>query len=68
VDELIRRGIFGEVPPNSPLLKRAGELVILPYRDQTVYWREDKFDMHFRGHHGRMTREEMEVPVMAMSL
>jgi hypothetical protein len=68
VNELIRQGIFGEVPANSPLPKRAGDLVILPYRDQTVYWREDKFDMHFRGHHGGMTREEMEVPVMAMGL
>jgi predicted AlkP superfamily pyrophosphatase or phosphodiesterase len=68
VDDLIRRGIFGEVPPNSPLPKRAGELVILPYRDQTVYWREEKFDMHFRGHHGGLTREEMEVPIIAMRL
>src|SRR6185503_5905884 len=68
VNQFIREGIFGEVPETSPLGKRAGELVILPYRDQTVFWRENKFDMHFRGHHGGMTREEMEVPFIAMML
>ena len=68
VSQFIREGIFGEVPETSPLVKRAGELVILPYRDQTVFWRENKFDMHFRGHHGGMTREEMEVPFIAMKL
>jgi hypothetical protein len=68
VDALIRQGLFGEVPPASPLPRRAGDLVILPYRDQAIYWRENRFDMHFRGHHGGMTREEMEVPFIAMRL
>jgi hypothetical protein len=68
VDALIRQGLFGEVPPRSPLPQRAGDLVILPYRDQAIYWRENRFDMHFRGHHGGMTREEMEVPLIAMRL
>jgi hypothetical protein len=68
VDALIRQGLFGQVPPGSPLPRRAGDLVILPYRDQAIYWRENRFDVHFRGHHGGMTREEMEVPFIAMRL
>lgn len=66
VDDLIAQGIFGEVPADSPLRRRIGELAVLPYRDHSVYWREGKFDMHFKGHHGGLTREEMEIPLIAM--
>jgi hypothetical protein len=38
-----------------------GNLVILPYRYESVWWYEkDKFEMKFRGHHGGLTPQEME--------
>jgi hypothetical protein len=57
-------GYFG--PIVSPKLRgRAGDLVILPYRGQSVWWYEkDKFEQKFYGHHGGLTKEELEIPLL----
>jgi predicted AlkP superfamily pyrophosphatase or phosphodiesterase len=57
---LIENGYFGnEVSPR--FLERVGNLVILPYRYESVWWYEkDKFEMMFYGHHGGLTPQEME--------
>ncbi len=59
-ETLISEGYFGvEVSPR--FLERVGNLVILPYRYESVWWYEkDKFEMRFRGHHGGLTPQEME--------
>lgn len=58
---LIEQGIFGPLPVSPRFLERIGNLVILPYEKESVFWYErDRFDNHFRGNHGGLTRAEME--------
>jgi predicted AlkP superfamily pyrophosphatase or phosphodiesterase len=59
-ESLIEAGYFGpEV--SSRLLERVGNLVILPYRNESVWWYEKgKFEQRFYGHHGGLTPQEME--------
>ena len=57
---LIDNGYFG---PEifSRFRERAGNLVILPYEKESVWWYEKgKFEQRFYGHHGGLTPEEME--------
>ena len=67
-ESLIRDGFFGpEV--SSRFRERAGNLVILPYERETVWWYEkDKFEMKFRGHHGGLTHQEMETILYSMEV
>ena len=64
VAEMMDEGYFG--PIISPAFRaRAGDLVILPYRGESVWWFEkDKFEQKFRGHHGGLTKQEMEIPLI----
>jgi predicted AlkP superfamily pyrophosphatase or phosphodiesterase len=57
---LISEGYFGpEV--SSRFRERVGNLVVLPYRYESVWWYEkDKFEQGFYGHHGGLTPQEME--------
>jgi predicted AlkP superfamily pyrophosphatase or phosphodiesterase len=59
-ESLIQHGYFGpEV--SSRLRERAGNLVILPYRYESVWWYEKgKHEQRFYGHHGGLTPHEME--------
>jgi hypothetical protein len=64
VSDLMDEGYFGKVI--SPIFRaRAGNLVILPYRGESVWWFEkDRFEQNFYGHHGGLTMEEMEIPLI----
>jgi predicted AlkP superfamily pyrophosphatase or phosphodiesterase len=59
-ETLIENEYFGpEV--SSRFRERAGNLVILPYRYESVWWYEKgKFEQKFYGHHGGLTPQEME--------
>jgi predicted AlkP superfamily pyrophosphatase or phosphodiesterase len=59
-ETLIEEGFFGpEV--SSRFRERVGNLVILPYQKESVWWYEKgKFEQRFYGHHGGLTPEEME--------
>ena len=58
---LIGNGYFGP-DVSSRLRERVGNLVILPYRYESVWWYEkSKFEQRFYGHHGGLTAEEMEI-------
>jgi predicted AlkP superfamily pyrophosphatase or phosphodiesterase len=60
-DTLIDQGIFGPLPLSSRFLERVGNLVILPYEGESVFWYEkDRFENRFYGNHGGLTRAEME--------
>jgi predicted AlkP superfamily pyrophosphatase or phosphodiesterase len=49
--------------------ERVGNLVILPYRYESVWWYEkDKFEQRFYGHHGGLTPQEMEIPLITLEL
>lgn len=57
---LIENGYFGS-EVSSRFRERAGNLVILPYRYESVWWYEKgKFEQRFYGHHGGLTPQEME--------
>jgi hypothetical protein len=67
--DLITAGFFGRQPPGPAFLARVGDLVILPYAGETVWWYEkDRFEQQFHGHHGGLTPQEMEIPLLACAL
>lgn len=65
---LINEGYFGpEV--TSRFRERVGNLVLLPYRYESVWWYEkDKFEQRFYGHHGGLTPQEMETILYSYEL
>jgi hypothetical protein len=66
---LVEQNFFGSQQLSREFLTRVGNIVILPYAHETVWWHEeDKFDMHFLGHHGGLTPEEMEIPLLLLPL
>lgn len=68
-EDLIAQHFFGLEKPSRTFLGRVGNIVILPYKRETVWWyEENKFNMHFQGHHGGLTPEEMEIPLLLLPL
>lgn len=65
-ESLIDEGYFGpEV--TSRFRERVGNLVILPYRYESVWWYEkDRFEQRFYGHHGGLTPQEMETVLYSL--
>ncbi len=68
VADLMSEGYFG--PLLSPkFCARAGDLVILPYRYESVWWYEkNKHEQKYYGHHGGLTAQEMEIPLLAWEM
>lgn len=59
VADLIEQGFFGSI--SQRFRDRVGDLVILPYARESVWWYEkDRFDQHFYGSHGGLTPDEMD--------
>ncbi|MHB8626003.1 MAG: alkaline phosphatase family protein [Aggregatilineales bacterium] len=68
VSELIAQGYFGTTTPSPAFMSRVADLVILPRPHQMVWWYEqDKFEQKFRGHHGGLTPQEMEIALLALA-
>ena len=68
-EDLLAQQFFGLQEPSPTLLARLGNIVILPYMHETVWWYEEgHFAMHFRGHHGGLTPDEMEIPLFVLPL
>lgn len=60
-NELIANNFFGENISRT-FLSRLGNIVILPYKNQSVWWFEkNRFEMKFFGHHGGLSKEEIEI-------
>lgn len=60
----IEQGFFGALPPSPAFLNRVGNLLILPYAEQTVWWYEKgRYAMKHRGMHGGLSPQEMEIPL-----
>ena len=68
VTDLAAEGYFG--PLVSPKFRlRAGDLVILPHRYESVWWYEkDHYEQKYYGHHGGLTAQEMEIPLLIWEL
>jgi hypothetical protein len=68
VSELVQAGYFGPII-SARFLAHASDLVILPYRGESVWWFEqDKFEQKFRGHHGGLTKQELEIPLLTWEM
>ena len=67
-ESLIADGYFG--PQVSPTFReRAANLVVLPYRHESVWWYEkDKYEQNFHGHHGGLTPQELEIPLYSIEI
>jgi predicted AlkP superfamily pyrophosphatase or phosphodiesterase len=67
-EDLIAQGYFG--PEISEAFRaHVGNLVILAYRHESVWWYEkDKFEQKYYGHHGGLTPQEMEIPLLGLEL
>jgi predicted AlkP superfamily pyrophosphatase or phosphodiesterase len=65
---LINEGYFG--PEISPrFLSRVGNLVLLSYLHESVWWFEKgKFEMGYYGHHGGLTPQEMETVLYSLEV
>jgi hypothetical protein len=64
--DLIGSGFFGAAPVSDAFLGRVGNLVVLSYRGESVWWYEkDRFEQNYFGHHGGLTPQEMEIPLLA---
>ncbi len=67
-EDLICQGFFGIHKPSRAFLKRIGNLVILSYEGESVWWYEKGiFEVHHLSHHGGLTRNEMEIPLLLYS-
>ncbi|MCB0337418.1 MAG: alkaline phosphatase family protein [Bdellovibrionales bacterium] len=62
VEDLISRGFFSRGPVSDRFRGNVGDLVVVPYAGESVYWLgpNEEFRQTFRGHHGGLTVEEME--------
>lgn len=60
-EKLIDEGFFGSKNATQAFLGRVGNIVILPYKGEAIWWHEKKrFSQNFYGSHGGLTRQEME--------
>lgn len=67
--DLVAQNFFGSTTPSQAFRARVGNVVVLPNAHETVWWFEDgRFVMHFQGHHGGLTPEEMEIPLLLLPL
>jgi Type I phosphodiesterase / nucleotide pyrophosphatase len=67
MDEVLSEGLFGPQPVSSELRRRLGDILILPYLGNFIWWREPGIMQNdFYGHHGGLSREELITVVGAV--
>ena len=67
-DEVLERGLFGDVDSSETFRRRLGDLV-LTHRDLGVWWdAEEPDELHLVGMHGGLHPNEMLVPFAAVRL
>ncbi len=63
VADLIRDGLFGKGDASEEFYRRIGNLAILPFGRNTVWWDFSPYEeFKFYGHHGGLSEEEMLIP------
>lgn len=68
VSDLIEKGFFGRLPPSPQFLSRVGNLAILPFGHNSVWWYEKhRFEQRFHAMHGGLSRAEMETVLAFLS-
>ncbi|MCC7118403.1 MAG: alkaline phosphatase family protein [Anaerolineales bacterium] len=67
-ETLIKEGYFG-LEISARFRERVANLVILPYRYESVWWYDkDKYVQRYYGHHGGLTPQEMETVLYSLEL
>jgi hypothetical protein len=68
-EKAVKKGLFGLGVPNMEVFERIGNLMILPYGNETVWfdYSEDR-KISFLGQHGGLSEQEMVVPFAAAGL
>jgi len=62
----LRLGLFGPRPVSDELRRRLGDILILPYLGQFIWWRQPgRLENTFHGHHGGLTAEEITTVIGA---
>jgi hypothetical protein len=69
IKDALNKGLFGQGEVTREFIERAGNLLILPYRNETV-WFEHFTNMKYNpiGQHGGLNEEEMLVPLIVTKL
>ena len=65
----IKNGLFGIGKTKKEFLERVGDLLVLPYGNETIWFKHFK-NRKFTslGHHGGLNKNEMLVPFMLSKL
>lgn len=69
ISEAIEKGMFGYGKPSKEFLSRVGNILMLPYKNKSIWYEHikgDKFDMI--GMHGGLSKEEVLIPFAAVRL
>ena len=62
-DEAINMGLFGMGNPRKEFRDRVGNILILPYDNNTIWYEHVKGQkVEMLGHHGGLSKEEMLIP------
>jgi len=69
IRDVVNKGLFGQGKITREFVNRAGNLLILPYRNETV-WFEHFTDIRYNpiGQHGGLNEEEMLIPLAVTKL
>ncbi|NTU81810.1 MAG: alkaline phosphatase family protein [Chloroflexales bacterium] len=64
--DLVAAGLFGPAP-SPTFLSRLGDLAVLPYAGETVWWDDQRFPVRFKGSHGGLTPDEAHTQLAALA-
>ena len=66
--DLVKENFFGTKNISKDLKQRLGNLAIFPVKDNGIWWfQKEKFELSYKGHHGGLLPEEMEVPFIVIN-
>lgn len=66
VSQLVEAGVFGNVASSPHFFERAGNVVVLPFTNESVWWFEaNKHAVSIVGNHGGLSHDEMRIPFFA---
>jgi predicted AlkP superfamily pyrophosphatase or phosphodiesterase len=64
-DKAQKLGLFGKGKPSKRFKGRVGDIMILPYFNNTTWFKfENLNELDLRGHHGGLTTDEMIIPLI----
>ena len=65
---MMEDGFFGVAPCSDLFRRNAGNLLVLPLGQKSVFWRGGgRYESGHKGNHGGMSVEEMEIPFIVVS-